>query len=119
MGGTIASVSTEGWVFMVGFRVFDVGLLIVWLVWFFRLRDDEDPPEDDGPGGGGPEPKPDDGPGGGGLRLPLGPADPGKRRLRDHVRPGGSVRRRGPEPVPNPVPARVRQPQTPVPAHRR
>ena len=26
---------------MVGFRVFDVGLLIVWLVWFFRLRDDD------------------------------------------------------------------------------
>ena len=24
---------------MVGFRVFDVGLLIVWLIWFFRLRD--------------------------------------------------------------------------------
>ena len=22
---------------MVGFRVFDVGLLIVWLIWFFRL----------------------------------------------------------------------------------
>ena len=27
---------------MVGFRVFDVGLLIVWLIWFFRLRDDVD-----------------------------------------------------------------------------
>ena len=43
---------------MVGFRVFDVGLLIVWLVWFFRLRDDgsDSPPEDDeGGGGGGPE----------------------------------------------------------------
>ena len=30
---------------MVGFRVFDVGLLIVWLVWFFRLRDDDDSSE--------------------------------------------------------------------------
>ncbi|HKP92188.1 MAG TPA: hypothetical protein VJT75_19620, partial [Thermoleophilaceae bacterium] len=66
--------SAEGWIFMVGFRVFDVGLLIVWLVWFFRLRDDDDSSEDDGPGGGGPQPTPGDGPGGGGLRLPLGRA---------------------------------------------
>ena len=35
---------------MVGLRVFDIGALIVWLVWFFKLRDDED---DDGGGGGG------------------------------------------------------------------
>ena len=104
---------------MVGFRVFDVGLLIVWLVWFFRLRDDDDPSEDDGPGGGGPGPSPSDGPGGGGLRLPLGPARPARTRLRDHGRPGGTPRRRGPEPVPRTVPARVRQPRTPVPAHRR
>ena len=34
--------TTEGWIFMVGFRVFDVGLLVVWLIWFFRLRDDGD-----------------------------------------------------------------------------
>ena len=66
--------STEGWIFMVGFRIFDVGLLIVWLVWFFRLRDDDDSTEDDGPGGGGPDPRPDRGPGPGGLRLPLGRA---------------------------------------------
>ena len=33
---------------MVGFRIFDVGLLIVWLVWFFRLRDDDDS-ADEGP----------------------------------------------------------------------
>ncbi|MEA2308564.1 MAG: hypothetical protein QOI65_850, partial [Thermoleophilaceae bacterium] len=60
---------------MVGFRVFDVGLLIVWLVWFFRLRDDDDSSEDEGPGGGGGPPlSPDRGPGGGGMRLPLGRA---------------------------------------------
>ena len=55
---------------MIGFRVFDVGLLVLWLVWFFRLRDDDDDSTDDGPGGGGgPGPTPDDGPsGGGGLR---------------------------------------------------
>ena len=35
---------------MVGFRIFDVGLLVVWLVWFFRLRDDDDSADDDGPG---------------------------------------------------------------------
>ena len=37
---------------MVGLRVFDIGALIVWLVWFFKLRDDED---DEGGGGGGPD----------------------------------------------------------------
>ena len=42
------AISTEGWIFMVGFRVFDVGLLILWLVWFFRLRDDDDDQTDDG-----------------------------------------------------------------------
>lgn len=104
---------------MVGFRVFDVGLLIVWLVWFFRLRDDDDSSEDEGPGGGGPQPSPGDGPGGGGMRLPLGPARQGRRRLRDHARPRGVQRRRGAEPVPRTVPARVRQPYAPVPAHRR
>lgn len=104
---------------MVGFRVFDVGLLIVWLVWFFRLRDDEDPSEDDGPGGGGgPQPKPRKGPGGGGLRMPIGWADQG-RRLRDHARPAGWARKRGPEPLSPALPARIRQPQAPTPAHRR
>jgi hypothetical protein len=112
-------VSTEGWIFMVGFRVFDVGLLIVWLVWFFRLRDDDDSSEDDGPGGGGPQPRPGDGPGGGGLRLPLGRAAQGRRRIRDHRGRARWPRRRGGEPLPGPVPARVRQPRTPVPAHRR
>jgi hypothetical protein len=111
-------VSTEGWIFMVGFRVFDVGLLIVWLVWFFRLRDDDDSSDDDGPGGGGPEPSPEDGPDGGGLRLPLGRARPG-RRARDHAKPPRTPRRRGAEPMPNPLPSRVRRPRTPVPAHRR
>ena len=39
-----------GWIFMVGLRVFDIGALVVWLVWFFRQRDDED---DEGGGGSG------------------------------------------------------------------
>jgi len=50
--------STSGWIFMIGFRVLDVGLLVVWLVWFFRLRDDDDSDGGGGPGGEGPEPKP-------------------------------------------------------------
>ena len=43
---------------MVGFRIFDVGLLVLWLVWFFRLRDDDADANDDGgdSGGGGPPP---------------------------------------------------------------
>ena len=41
------------------FRVFDVGLLVVWLIWFFRLRDDDDDSRgDDGGGGEGPGPRP-------------------------------------------------------------
>ena len=66
---------------MVGFRIFDVGLLIVWLIWFFRLRDDDDDSRgDDGGGGEGPGPQPrDDGPGGDGIRLPLGQLGPGAR----------------------------------------
>ncbi|MEA2349225.1 MAG: hypothetical protein QOG86_166 [Thermoleophilaceae bacterium] len=105
---------------MVGFRVFDVGLLIVWLVWFFRLRDDDDSSEDEGPGGGGGPPlSPDRGPGGGGMRLPLGRARQAGLRMRDHPRPGTTPRRRGAETLPRTVPARVRQPHTPVPAHRR
>ena len=58
---------------MVGFRVFDVGLLIVWLIWFFRLRDDDDDSHgEDGGGGGGPDQPGQGRPGGDGIRLPLG-----------------------------------------------
>jgi hypothetical protein len=114
--------TTEGWIFMVGFRVFDVGLLIVWLIWFFRLRDDgDDSHGDDGGGGEGPGPRPGhDGPGGDGLRLPLGRWHPGPRRVRDDSRPPGKLRRRGPEPaIPGPLPSRVRRPHSPIPVHRR
>ncbi len=106
---------------MVGFRVFDVGLLVLWLVWFFRLRDDEDEePGDDGPGGGGPGLDPKDDPGGGGLGIPLGEAKPGGR-LRGGHRPKHSRPRRGVEPMPRPAPARVRQPSPGrhAPTHRR
>jgi hypothetical protein len=91
---------------MVGFRVFDVGLLIVWLVWFFRLRDDDDRPDDDGPGGGG-------------LGKPLGKLRQGGWRNRDHRVPQPRLRPRGAEPLVRPAPSRVRRPRTPVPAHRR
>ena len=106
---------------MVGFRVFDVGLLIVWLVWFFRLRDDDDDSTDDGGGGGdGPDPRPGgDGPGGGGVRLPLGRWRLGRGRVRDHARPPRPARRRGAEPpIRRPLPSRVRRPRSPLPTHR-
>jgi hypothetical protein len=115
-------VTTEGWIFMVGFRVFDVGLLIVWLIWFFRLRDDgDDSPGDDGGGGEGPDPGPSrDGPGGDGIRLPLGRWRSGRGRVRDHTPSQRPARRRGAEPnVPRPVPSRVRTPSSPLPAHHR
>jgi hypothetical protein len=107
--------STEGWIFMVGFRVFDVGLLVAWLVWFFRLRDDggDQPPDEGGGGGGGDSrgPSPRRGPGGGGLRLPTGPWARGRWRRRDGHPP--SLRRPGRpgRPLPRPSPARVRSPQ--------
>jgi hypothetical protein len=110
-------ITTESWIFMIGFRVFDVGLLILWLVWFFRLRDDDDDQPDDGPGGGGPGPTRDDGPsGGGGLIRRLPPAG---RRVRDHFSRRPALRPRGAEPVPSALPARVRRPHTPDPAPRR
>ena len=92
---------------MVGLRVFDIGALIVWLVWFFRLRDDDDD-ADGGHGGGGnaPEPEHPNGPPGG-LRLPLADSKPWPARRRDvhgDLRPTPPTRRRG---VPAPMPARA------------
>jgi hypothetical protein len=106
---------------MVGFRVFDVGLLIVWLIWFFRLRDDDDDTRgDDGGGGEGPGPRPGkDGPGGDGIRLPLGRYRLGRGRDRSHGGPPRPGRRRGQElPLRRPLPSRVRRPRTPLPTHR-
>ena len=107
--------STEGWIFMIGFRVFDVGLLIAWLIWFFHLRDDgaDGPPDEGGGGGGGGgdgrDSGPRRGPGGGGLRLPLGPWAHGRWRRRDgHTPPLG---RPGRPPRTLPSPVRVRSPQ--------
>ena len=106
---------------MVGFRVIDVGALVVFLVWFFRQRfDADDPPDDDGPGGSGPQPGPQPGPGGGGLPLPLDTVRPSQTRLRSHGRPDrGLARRGGPHPLPPTQPARVRRPASPAPVHRR
>jgi hypothetical protein len=105
--------STEGWIFMVGFRVFDVGLLIAWLIWFFRLREDGPDIPDDGEGGGGggdaPRPRPRKGPGGGGLRLPTGRWPAGWRR-RDGHKPRRTRHERPGRPLPQPLPARVRFP---------
>jgi hypothetical protein len=99
-------VTLEGWIFMVGLRVFDVGALIVWLVWFFRLRDDDDDGEDFRRGDDEPEPDPGGSPPG--LRFPLPDSAPWPVRRRDHrggIEPRPEPqRRRG---VPAPVPARA------------
>lgn len=90
---------------MVGLRVFDIGALIVWLVWFYKLRDDDDGSDGDDfrrdddreP----PAPQPPAGPPG--LALPKPDADPWPSRRRDH---GGD---RAPATAPSrrlPVPAR-------------
>lgn len=102
---------------MVGFRVFDVGLLVLWLVWFFRLRDDGPglpPEEDDDGGGGGPDPPPGKGPGGGGTTLPGGRVRPRGERVRDGHRPPRTRRPGVAPPVTAPAPARVRSPRAPA-----
>ena len=104
---------------MVGLRVLDVGLLVIWLVWFFRLRNDDDSPEDEGGGGGGgPQIGPGPESGGGGLGAPREVVRQAAYRLRGH-RPGRSQqRRRGIETVPRPMPVRIRRPRPPLPARR-
>jgi hypothetical protein len=80
-------VTTQGWVVMVGVRVLDVALLIGWLLWFLRLRDDGD--DTGGPGGGGGTGPSSDPPSPGGPRfeLPLPDTRPWPTRLRDHGAP--------------------------------
>jgi len=80
-------VSLEGWIFMVGLRVFDIGALIVWLVWFFKLRDeddDDDGGDDDFRRGDEDVPETPSPKGPPGLDLPLPDAEPWPRRRRDH-----------------------------------
>lgn len=95
--------TTEGWIFMVGLRVFDVGALIVWLVWFFRLRNEDDDEGEDS-GGGNDRVGPPQGPGGDGI--PLSDADPWPQRRRDH----------GGDRPPATAPARRGLPARPAPA---
>ena len=87
---------------MVGLRVFDIGALVVWLIWFFRQRDDEDDDGGGGPGRGGGEGGPNTGP-------PLPDADPWPERRRDHLgdRPAGTQPARS-RPVHRPAPSRIR-----------
>ena len=118
----LRQVSTESWIFMVGFRVFDVGLLVVWLIWFFHLRDDggDEPPDEGGGGGGGsrgPE-RPAGGPGGGGMPLLRPGRVPVGARARDGHRVWRGAERR-PAPARGPLPARVRSPGAPARVPRR
>jgi hypothetical protein len=84
-------VTLEGWIFMVGLRVFDVGALIVWLVWFFKLRDDDD-----------------DGGGDDDLRGGEEPPEPKRRRDHSGDRPPASAPAH--RPVHPPTPQRPRTP---------
>lgn len=87
--------SLEGWIFMVGIRVFDVGGLIVWLIWFTRLRDEDDEGDDDG--GSAWEPPPE-------WPPPLPDAAPWPSRRRDHSGdrvPTPAAARRAPRTVPS------------------
>jgi hypothetical protein len=94
-------VSTQAWIFLVGLRVLDLGALLAWLVWFFKLRDepDEGHDDDDGGGPGTRPPEPSGSPRGG---IPLPDADPWPVRLRDHAsrRPRKPMRAPGRHPVP-------------------
>ena len=108
--------SAEGWIFVVGFRIFDVGLLAIWLVWFLRQRDDDAGPSDEGgDDGGGPPVYPPEPSGGGGLGLLLPGTLLAERRLREHSKPRKPSGRTRGEPLRRPQPARVRRPRRPVP----
>src|SRR5215211_6854185 len=106
----LSCVTLEGWIFMVGLRVFDLGALIVWLVWFFRHREDDDDGDDDRDWRrDAPDEPPPSPTGPGGLELPLPEAEQARRRVRDHTgeRPAATppARRQLPEPAPTRVPA--------------
>ena len=83
---------------MVGLRVFDVGGLIVWLVWFFRLREEDDDLD-------GPDDRRDPVRGAPGPTPPLPDAEPWPHRRRDHAgdrEPAEPGRRRAPRPERSP-----------------
>jgi len=100
---------------MVGLRVFDVGALIVWMVWFFRLKDDDEDDPSDGEdfrrGADEPvDPPPSAGPPD--LELPRPDAEPWPARRRGHEgdrAPATAPARRAPARSPaRRTPARVR-----------
>ena len=107
--------TTEGWIFMVGLRVVDIGALVFWLIWFFRhcddgdgndgddfRRDDDQRDQPPAPAGGGPA-----------VDLPLPDAEPWPRRRRDHEgdrAPATSPARRAPARRPAPAPVRIGSP---------
>lgn len=101
---------------MVGLRVFDVGALIVWLVWFFKLRDEDDDEPTDGEdrrdgGSERPEPPPKLPGGPPDLVLPKPDAEPWPHRRRDHggdQPPATRPVRRVPERQPARAPAQRR-----------
>ena len=101
--------SLEAWIFLVGFRVVDLGALVVWLVWFYRECDNEDDESDDDDFRHPPDDEPNEPPKPtGGLDLPLPDATPWRRRRRNHdddpwplERPARRAPERHREPVPS------------------
>src|SRR3954464_12620138 len=81
---------------MVGLRVFDIGALVVWLVWFFRLRDDDDDDGDDFRRGKDDGREPEEPCGPGGLKLPLPDAQPWQSRAPDRRAAGATAPPRPP-----------------------
>jgi hypothetical protein len=104
--------STQAWIFLVGLRVFDLGGMVIWLIWFLRHGGGaDDQPEEGGGGGGGGKLPPDrPTPGGPGFDLPIADAGPWPTRLRDH----GSARRPVPSPRTAPTWRRTPRPHQPV-----
>ena len=103
--------SLEAWIFLVGFRVIDLGALIVWMVWFYRQcdKDDDEPGGDDFRRSGDQDVEPPVPPSrGGGLDIPLPDAAPWPTRRRDHgdVAPAARPARRQPA-EPQRTPARI------------
>lgn len=93
-------------------RVLDLGGMVVWLIWYFRHRDEPDDDWRDWDDGDDPSPGPEPpSPQGPGARVPLPDADPWPARLRDHTapRPQRADRRSLPAPRREREPARQRE----------
>ena len=105
---------------MVGFRVFDVGLLVVWPTGSSGCATTATTPTATTAAGARPRAAAARTPGRERHRLAPGRWGLGHGRDRSHGGPSGPPRRRGAEPpLRQPPPSRVRRPRSPLPTHRR